>query len=210
MPDPDSDSSARVTELRQSQSSLVLAFWSVRQEYRPFNGPPLLAALGGSPELGHLRCAQVIRGISRISFHVDPNLIHANRLWRNSLTSLGLAQLVDPPRQYFRRIWGLVFHLLVCGAKRGISRDNAQLNQRAKVLIEHHVRMLRETKDFAAWVLGRTTMERWPIAVGVLKKGLQPETTNQLVVPLPSSQFHPFSIAGFFRAPNIILHKYWS
>ncbi|KAJ7731941.1 NAD(P)-binding protein [Mycena maculata] len=65
--------------------------------------------------------------------------------------------------------------------------DHAQLDRRAKVLIERHVRMLGEAKGLP-WTILRPGffMENYDgmvgsVAVGVLKKGLRPETTNQLV-----------------------------
>ncbi|KAJ7776568.1 hypothetical protein DFH07DRAFT_766760 [Mycena maculata] len=71
-PDPDSDSSAKVNELRQSRSSLALvmpgnqftatvgmmvylmysAFRSVHQEYRPFDAPTLPRCARGVPQAG--------------------------------------------------------------------------------------------------------------------------------------------------------------
>ncbi|KAF7345742.1 NmrA-like family domain-containing protein 1 [Mycena venus] len=65
--------------------------------------------------------------------------------------------------------------------------DNAQLDRRAKVMIERHIRVLGESKGLP-WTILRPGffMENYEntigsIAVGVLKKGLKPTTTNQLV-----------------------------
>ncbi|KAF8177303.1 NAD(P)-binding protein [Mycena galopus ATCC 62051] len=65
--------------------------------------------------------------------------------------------------------------------------DNAQLDRHAKVLIERHIRALGESKGLP-WTILRPGffMENYDnkigsIAVGVLKKGLKPTTTNQLV-----------------------------
>ncbi|KAJ6521041.1 NAD(P)-binding protein [Mycena capillaripes] len=68
--------------------------------------------------------------------------------------------------------------------------DNAKLDRLAKVMIERHVRALGESKGLP-WTILRPGffMENYEntigsIAVGVLKKGLKPTTTNQLVVSL--------------------------
>ncbi|KAJ7238205.1 NAD(P)-binding protein [Mycena rebaudengoi] len=65
--------------------------------------------------------------------------------------------------------------------------DNAKLDRHAKVMIERHVRALGESKGLP-WTILRPGffMENYDgkigaIAVGVLKKGLKPTTTNQLV-----------------------------
>ncbi|KAF8214650.1 NAD(P)-binding protein [Mycena galopus ATCC 62051] len=65
--------------------------------------------------------------------------------------------------------------------------ENAVLDRRAKVLIEQHVKALGESKGLP-WTILRPGffMENYDgtigsVAVGVLKKGLQPTTTNQLV-----------------------------
>ncbi|KAJ7476694.1 NAD(P)-binding protein [Mycena latifolia] len=65
--------------------------------------------------------------------------------------------------------------------------ENAQLDRRAKVLIERHVRGLGESKGLP-WTILRPGffMENYggaigTVAVGVLSKGLKPATTNQLV-----------------------------
>ncbi|KAJ7887157.1 NAD(P)-binding protein [Mycena leptocephala] len=65
--------------------------------------------------------------------------------------------------------------------------DNAKLDRHAKVVIERHVRALGESKGLP-WTILRPGffMENYDgkigsIAVGVLKKGLKPTTTSQLV-----------------------------
>jgi len=65
--------------------------------------------------------------------------------------------------------------------------DNAKLDRHAKIMIERHVRALGESKGLP-WTILRPGffMENYEntigsIAVGVLKKGLKPTTTNQLV-----------------------------
>ncbi|KAJ6451277.1 NAD(P)-binding protein [Mycena sanguinolenta] len=65
--------------------------------------------------------------------------------------------------------------------------DNAKLDRYAKVMIERHIRALGESKGLP-WTILRPGffMENYDnkigtIAVGVLKKGLKPSTTNQLV-----------------------------
>ncbi|KAJ6509187.1 NAD(P)-binding protein [Mycena vitilis] len=65
--------------------------------------------------------------------------------------------------------------------------DNAQLDRRAKVMIERHVRALGDSKGLP-WTILRPGffMENYDgkigsVAVGVLKKGLRPSTTQQIV-----------------------------
>ncbi|CAK5267062.1 unnamed protein product [Mycena citricolor] len=65
--------------------------------------------------------------------------------------------------------------------------DNAVLDRRAKVMIERHIKQLGNSKDLP-WTILRPGffMENYDgtigsIAVGVMKKGLKPDTTNQLV-----------------------------
>ncbi|CAK5266301.1 unnamed protein product [Mycena citricolor] len=65
--------------------------------------------------------------------------------------------------------------------------DNAVLDRRAKVMIERHIKQLGNLKSLP-WTILRPGffMENYDgtigsIAVGVMKKGLKPDTTNQLV-----------------------------